>query len=82
MDSFFSPDIFGDLHTRGVNAVGLSDKIVKERQGSFDNKTQKLKRGDILARARGNLTAVILTEQTRFAHVDRYAQTTGRRQLS
>jgi len=38
MNNFFSPDLFDDMHTRGISCCGMPDKILTECQwGGFDN---------------------------------------------
>jgi hypothetical protein len=59
MDYFCpSPDITDDLNTCGAVSQNR-----KEMTGDFDSETLKLKQGDILARVRGNLTAMIWNDK-------------------
>jgi hypothetical protein len=54
-----SPDLFHDLYMRANNCCGTVTQNHKGISGGFDNKTLKLKWGDIHARVRGTLTAII-----------------------
>jgi len=58
MDNFFtSPDLFGDLHTRGISYCGTVRQNHKGITRVLDKKTLKL--CDICARVRGHLTAMV-----------------------
>jgi len=49
MDNFLSsPDLFDDLHARGINCHGTVRGNCKGMPANFDNKTLKLKWGIIL----------------------------------
>jgi len=64
MDNFFSsPKLFDDLHTRNINVLGLSNKIIKKCQRNHVSKTLKFKQIDTCARVRGSLTAVICEDK-------------------
>jgi hypothetical protein len=47
MDNFFSPYVSDDLHTRDLNFCRTVGKTRKGIPGGFDNKTLKLKWGDM-----------------------------------
>jgi hypothetical protein len=60
MDNFFpSRDLLDDLHKRVINCCVTVSQNRKGMPEEFDNKILKLKRGDIHARERGVLTAMI-----------------------
>jgi hypothetical protein len=56
---FFSPDLFNDLHIRGINCYGIVRQSCKGMLEDFDNKTLKLKWCNICARIRSKPTAMI-----------------------
>jgi hypothetical protein len=60
MDNFFSsPDIFDDLHTRGINCCGTVRQNHEGMPRGIDGKTLILKHGDTCAKVRDNLTAIV-----------------------
>jgi hypothetical protein len=62
MDNFLSSqDVYNDLHTRGISCFENVTQNLKGMPGGggFGRKTVKLKQGDIQAKVRGNLTAMI-----------------------
>jgi hypothetical protein len=59
MDNFISfPGLSDDFHTRGINCCGTVRQNRKGMPRGFV-KTLKLKQGDIHARLRGNMTAMV-----------------------
>jgi hypothetical protein len=56
---FSSADLFDDVHTRAIICCGTVRQSHKGMPWKFDSKTLKLKTGDMHARVRGVLTAVI-----------------------
>jgi len=54
-----SPDLFHDLYMRANNCCGTVTQNHKGISGGFDNKTLKLKWGDIHTRVRGHLAAMV-----------------------
>jgi hypothetical protein len=60
MDSFLLPaDLCDDRHTRIINCCGSVRQNHKETLGNCDNETLKLKQGDIHAKVKDVMTAVI-----------------------
>jgi len=60
MNKFFSlSDTFDDLYTRGINCCGTVRQNYKGMPRGLDKKTPKLNQGDILARVRVKVTAVV-----------------------
>jgi hypothetical protein len=58
MDSFSSPDLFSNLHSKKINCCGSVRLNQKGMPQEFRN-TLKLKQDDIRTRVRGNLTVMI-----------------------
>jgi hypothetical protein len=59
MDNYFnSPKLFNELHIRKINACGTVRHNRKEMPLDFIPKQLKIKKGDIVSRAKGTLRAV------------------------
>jgi hypothetical protein len=73
MDHFFSStDMFDDQYTGGINSCGTVRQNCEGIPRVLDRKKLKLDWGDIHARVRGNLTALVWKE-ARCVHFDKYA---------
>jgi len=60
MDNFFSsPDLFDDLAQKKISCCGTVRLNRKGTPKDLEPKTLRLKYGDIRARTRGDLTAVV-----------------------
>ena len=67
MDNFFSsPDLFDDLAQKKISCCGTVRLNRKGMPNDLLPKTQKLKRGDIRVRTRGDLTAVVWKDKRVF----------------
>jgi hypothetical protein len=64
MDNILSsPDLFDYQGTKGINCYGTVRQNHNRMLEGYDNKTLKLKQGDICATVRGNLTAMICKDK-------------------
>jgi len=60
IDNFFSsPRLFDDLDRRKINSCGTVRPNRRDMPTDFGPKQLKLKRGDVRARTRGGLTALV-----------------------